>query len=679
MPTSALHTAIDERNLDLVKDLVENQTIDINEIDSEKNYTPLMHALLQGDGASYHIMLYLTKKGAQLNCENYFSGILKAPDINSGEYTYTLDEIEWYIGDIFKDGSMLNDELFASWSKHILAICRYLLTDYAGNIAKVQHDTLCMILIGAINAYSGHPLKFLLEQKIGVDYFQSNDEKNVLFLLSDIIDKQDDVKLLKLFKSTYKISLSQPESSANALHIVAGCYYVSDLELRCINPEQSVEKTQELISYLISQNVDINQQMKAIERPLYNILAGLTPLHIAISVFDKWFYTEEEEKKEKEYKKQYAIIELLIKYKADVNIQDNNGNTPLHFAFSNIAHDYTGDDNLIVMKANIIVSLIKAGADLQIKNINNQYPYEMMFTDYVNVGFMQQLIKQADILTQAVSSKSEFKWKILLVSLLKQFHNSYRGEFTGYHDNKKAKEEWQKKTANLLLSWLQSPLADKEDRTLILKSAFFVTKNYNSRYLLNLLLKTNHYLIEIGIVYHKEFIKKILLGVIDMSGYQVVLTNSKLKELKRLSINEALGEQLQTLISLYSDNSPFNLFSDEVRDKLVELLPTEETFLAVQESKLKSYPATSNDLESVAILIENISKLNAGFLDKLKLDTSNQLEIVPYSVTVEKSVPQQANPKKRKGTLEYFWSKSDKVKMSAEHPDEPAAKRPRFS
>jgi ankyrin repeat protein len=55
-----------------------------------------------------------------------------------------------------------------------------------------------------------------------------------------------------------------------------------------------------------------------------------------------------------------AVVEILLDYPVDINLQDKNGFTPIYLAIAN----YRGEDELL----QIIKLLLNEGADIDIKN-----------------------------------------------------------------------------------------------------------------------------------------------------------------------------------------------------------------------------------------------------------------------------------------------------------------------
>jgi ankyrin repeat protein len=95
------------------------------------------------------------------------------------------------------------------------------------------------------------------------------------------------------------------------------------------------EEQFEIIKYLISKNVLVNIQNDE----------GIAPLHLAC------------------YKEN---AELLFHAGADINLKDNNGNTPLHI----LAAD--GEENIEVVEY-----LLSIGANKEIKNNSNKTPLDI--------------------------------------------------------------------------------------------------------------------------------------------------------------------------------------------------------------------------------------------------------------------------------------------------------------
>ncbi len=102
------------------------------------------------------------------------------------------------------------------------------------------------------------------------------------------------------------------------------------------NP-QDIKKFKKIINQLIEAGADVNAQNNR----------GETPLHASI-----------------EYYQDIAIIKQLLKAGANVNIQDNREETPLFFAIT-YYHKYYKKEK---QKGELVASLIKAGADVNVQN-----------------------------------------------------------------------------------------------------------------------------------------------------------------------------------------------------------------------------------------------------------------------------------------------------------------------
>jgi len=78
---------------------------------------------------------------------------------------------------------------------------------------------------------------------------------------------------------------------------------------------------------------------------------GFTPLHLAANL----------NAGNKEFTRYLSVAKLLVETKCDVNIQNEDGNTPLHDAYLQGSKD-------------IVNLLIDNGADVNIVNLKNQKP-----------------------------------------------------------------------------------------------------------------------------------------------------------------------------------------------------------------------------------------------------------------------------------------------------------------
>lgn len=69
-----------------------------------------------------------------------------------------------------------------------------------------------------------------------------------------------------------------------------------------------------------------------------------------------------------------AIINLLLNYKADINMSDEKNNTALHYAIQKYVKAKTLDNSNYYEIKSIIDILLKANADLAIENTNKETP-----------------------------------------------------------------------------------------------------------------------------------------------------------------------------------------------------------------------------------------------------------------------------------------------------------------
>mmetsp|Transcript_44950 Transcript_44950/g.72190 ORF Transcript_44950/g.72190 Transcript_44950/m.72190 type:complete len:349 (+) Transcript_44950:79-1125(+) len=81
------------------------------------------------------------------------------------------------------------------------------------------------------------------------------------------------------------------------------------------------------------------------------------------------------------------IVQCLVDYRADPNIQNNRQNSPLHLAFER-------------MNRGAMLVLVENGADIDLKNSWGQKPYEVKLKDNVNPGILE-LNKLEELLKDA--------------------------------------------------------------------------------------------------------------------------------------------------------------------------------------------------------------------------------------------------------------------------------------
>ena len=65
------------------------------------------------------------------------------------------------------------------------------------------------------------------------------------------------------------------------------------------------------------------------------------------------------------------LVSYLIDKKAEINVKNNFGDTPLHYAMQN------NNKEVVLNRSQIIQLLLDNGADLKIKNNHNKTPYDM--------------------------------------------------------------------------------------------------------------------------------------------------------------------------------------------------------------------------------------------------------------------------------------------------------------
>ncbi len=101
-------------------------------------------------------------------------------------------------------------------------------------------------------------------------------------------------------------------------------------------------------------------------KPNLNILCtGNSAIHLAIV---KGYTDKSKDGKELKYSN-FEIVKKLVECGADVNIQNRNGNTPLHLAYLRRDQD-------------MINFLLDKGADRNLKNKNNEIPSYMSNKTY---------------------------------------------------------------------------------------------------------------------------------------------------------------------------------------------------------------------------------------------------------------------------------------------------------
>ena len=122
--------------------------------------------------------------------------------------------------------------------------------------------------------------------------------------------------------------------------------------------------TIELIKLLLLHKADPNR---------INIL-GDTPLHCVITNSKDNIFINKRTHKQIEYNRRITISELLIKYGANINIQNKKGDTPMHCSIRNNAHSSSALHRLT--NTSMHKFLIMNGANFNILNHKNYTPLE---------------------------------------------------------------------------------------------------------------------------------------------------------------------------------------------------------------------------------------------------------------------------------------------------------------
>ncbi|KAJ8664671.1 hypothetical protein QAD02_006333 [Eretmocerus hayati] len=182
---------------------------------------------------------------------------------------------------------------------------------------------------------------------------RNNEDESVLHIISNqqvgggCTERKD---LAELFLENGAYIDARDEKGSTPLHIAVG---------------NTMEKiwTSSLIQLFLDYSADINA----------TCLKQWTPLHTAVSKFS--------------YKKsqQKEIFSLLLDYPGiDINVQNDAGDTPLHFAariLANNLYDYYDPDptNILIQKCFRTEKLLLAGADVSLLNSDGHLPMHPLF------------------------------------------------------------------------------------------------------------------------------------------------------------------------------------------------------------------------------------------------------------------------------------------------------------
>ena len=143
----------------------------------------------------------------------------------------------------------------------------------------------------------------------------------------------------------------------------------------------------EYTSYLLENKANINKQYYN-EYDIHDKNNGKTVLHITLE----------------NYKCYNNIINLLLKYKPNLNIQDYNGNTPLHYLL-------LSNNNYVnkLIKESIIKKILQIDNNLNIVNIDNKNSLDIANENNINL---------LELNNEVILLKNKKK-----LSLYKSYHN----------------------------------------------------------------------------------------------------------------------------------------------------------------------------------------------------------------------------------------------------------------
>ena len=138
----------------------------------------------------------------------------------------------------------------------------------------------------------------------------------------------------------------------------------------------------EAVELLLEHGADVNIQDKAGHTPLFDVVGSSTYSHYKYF----WYVVAADGRA----KKGEAILQLLIKHKANVNLQDHDGNTVLHRIVTK--PDMDSFNYCFNYYVAMFETILAAGANIHIKDKEGYTPL-LMAVNYYNPRFVRELAK----------------------------------------------------------------------------------------------------------------------------------------------------------------------------------------------------------------------------------------------------------------------------------------------
>lgn len=670
-----LFEAITNNDLKAIQDLIENQHADINQ-KNEVCITPLHLAFMDN---KIEIMYYLAQNGGRLDYKGYLDKTIEIWDNDPDQMedilcTYTFDLLK-------KFNEKINDDIFSLWCRLFQEIVDYHIQYF--NQYFNNSNIGSFIINQACEHKKTRVLKFLLDNRKDIqEALKPHSSGYPLLLKAAVFSNLETVKSLV---EHYNLPINQEVLGFNAIHAAAGNYCINNREF--CSSKNSIEETIKIIQYLVANGADINQKTDSkLEIKNYSIVfknyykGGFTPLHLAVASFAN------------DPPRQLQVIETLLSLMANPNIQDRNGNTPLHLVYIDFSHlayidsashppANLNNNELYVYKTRLIKLLLNAKADRNKNNYSNFTPEELLFTKPIKIEFLQQLLKQ-DVINKIELNPYDRMLTRAAYQLTQA--NSYK------FDSTVDKQQWVNGVTELLKSMLKGYNVSKETKRKLFGHALTMSEKHGTDILLNILYDDICIAVNTKVRRYENLIKDILDDSIDTSNYHVKLVTNKSTEV--IPLKEALIVEINKLISTYTPLPVENIynyservticehnpFSISTRDFLSSLLPKSDNE-RMQKFNFESRKAEQSQLNLVINLIKNISKINTVIFIKQKSSTSDELKIEPYSVELIETAPLLKGQK----LLTDFWRKSNRRRAADAlpdnlNPDEPKGKRVRL-
>ena len=314
--------------LDLALLLLTTHGVEVNKQD-KVNDTPLHLAIRRNQPRLARILL---ENGADANAENNegMTPLQILSESNTEDEGNVLN-----LAQLLKYGAEVNRRDKANDTPLHLAI-RGNMSRLSGILLKHGADT------NAENNESMTPLQILLER------YYTNDECNILDLTSLLLDKgaevnrrdkaNDTLLHMAIRRNRFKIAetLIKRGADANAENDkgVTPLHMLSESQ----SPYNDEDKNLNLVLLLLKNGAEVNKRD----------WAKNTPLYLAIR------------------KGQFMIAEALLKHGADTNVENEQGETPVHVLSSNY-----------YINEGIIFKLLKNGAEVNRRTVNNDTPLHL--------------------------------------------------------------------------------------------------------------------------------------------------------------------------------------------------------------------------------------------------------------------------------------------------------------